>query len=596
MRCKILQKLSRYRIKAVTLLFLVGFLTYSVYISVANYDVNAINDETLSSDKLATSHLHEITKEGKTSATKYDSDSILHNKEQRIQRQHEFWDKIFTLYDENGMNFKDSPSNLIELVEKSDESRTKKALLSRAKMSDETVLELKKRHARVMEKLPDEMPDFTYKKDTTGIVFIGGEKFSWLTYLAILALRETGTKLPVEVIMPRKKDYEQEKQFCDSMLRELDAQCVMVPDMFGDSVMKKRSFHSYQFKSIALAISSFQHILLLDSDNMIVSIPDLVFQSSLYKESGMITWPDYWKRTIYPKYYEIAGIKVNERKRRRYNRFPLFAPKNSESDLEVKEGDESVPYHDLENAVPDLSTESGQLMINKGTHGKTILLSLYYNVYGPDIFYKLFSLGEQGEGDKDTFVAAAVATDQNYYQVKSFIMSPGYFDDAKVFKGVAMAQKNPLADYERFQELIIRPFEKSGKTMPVSEQIKQLEQYANDGNEKFGSHNGLPVFTIHCNYPKLDPINYMSKEDLYDPVENKLKYRLYDRMKYSKTIMNKSTIENVEVDFEYEQWLHIREALCVKKLEFEFFKNQDMERLCNFISNQVDWLAPDELV
>ena len=105
----------------------------------------------------------------------------------------------------------------------------------------------------------------------------------------------------------------------------------------------------------------------------------------------------------------------------RYNRFPLYNAPNVRSNIYTDQEREEVPFHDLQGSIAELSTESGQLIINKHTHGKTILLALYYNFYGPNLFYKLFSLGEQGEGDKDTFVAAAVVTRQDYYQVKSFI-------------------------------------------------------------------------------------------------------------------------------------------------------------------------------
>lgn len=618
MRSNVLQKLSRNKTKIVVLLCVVALLAYTGTFSVSNYDLNLINDEQEPKSNSFVKVPGEDQKDYQPLKGQYvnsnpDSKPKLNSNlnsnsnskfkqgqaDLRVEEVHKFWAKIFKIYDENNMELGDSSDKLIEYTPKEnqiDEPGTKKALLSRAKISDETVAALKERHSRVVKGLPEHLSELTYKKGTTGVVFIGGGKFSWLTYLAILALRETGTKLPVEVVMPDVLEYNEDKHFCEKMLPELGAKCLVVTEVLGDLAVKDRSFKSYQFKSIALAISSFQHILLLDSDNMIISNPELIFRSSLYLTYGMITWPDYWKRTIYPKYYEIADLEVNENKRARVNRFPLFEPINDENGLYVEKGDPSVPFHDLENAVPDLSTESGQFIINKGTHGKTILLSLYYNIYGPKIFYKLFSLGEQGEGDKDTFITAAAALKQPHYQVKSFIMSPGYFDDNHKFNGVAMAQKNPLVDYERFQDLIVKPFKNGGEVTPVADQIENLNVYADDKNDQFGSYNGIPVFAIHCNHPKLDPITYLSREDLYDKSENKLKYRLYNKMKYNKSIAsgNNGASQNLEIDFEYEQWLHIHETLCLKKYEFQYFKGQDMDQLCEFAKNQVNWLAPDE--
>ncbi|KAI5963798.1 uncharacterized protein KGF55_002678 [Candida pseudojiufengensis] len=585
-----LQKLSRHRIKvlviAVLTLILFGSL---INTNINSYNINDIHDEeTLATNpQLSEFHNHLNDDQNHKPTIPLSSNPGL----EKDSKKHKFWNSIFEGFDSNKMDSSDGP--LIHYTDKSehlDDSKTKKALLSRAKISNEVVASLKKKHKRVVEDLPNAIPDYIFKKGSTGVVFIGGAKFSWLTYLAILSLKETGSKLPIEVVMPKKEDYEREREYCDKLLPELGAKCIVVPEELGETTVKGRKLKSFQFKSIALAISSFQNILLLDSDNMLVSNPDLVFKSKLYQKYGMITWPDYWKRTIFPKYYDIADIQVNEGKRVRYDRFPLFEPVNSPGALNVEETDE-IPYHDLENAIPDLSTESGQLMINKATHGKTILLSLYYNIYGPDIFYKLFSLGEQGEGDKDTFVTAAIVNQQPYYQVKSFILSPGYFKADGGFQGVAMAQKNPLVDEKLFNELVVDAFDKSGRTLSIPDQITKLKALA---EKEFNSHNDVPIFALHCNYPKLDPLNYMVKDDIYDATKKRLKYRLYDKMHYDKTVINNLGEEEiVKTDFEYEQWLHMKDVLCINKYKFEHFKDHDMEEVCTFVNNQVEWLKPE---
>ena len=83
-------------------------------------------------------------------------------------------------------------------------------------------------------------------------------------------------------------------------------------------------------------------------------------------------------------------------------------------------------------------------------------MTLYYNIFGPEIYYKLFSLGALGEGDKDTFAAAALACGEKYYQVASSIRTLGYFDTTPGggFHGIAMAQKilNWIISY--FRKLI----------------------------------------------------------------------------------------------------------------------------------------------
>ncbi|KAL6449610.1 MNN23 Alpha-1 [Candida maltosa Xu316] len=503
---------------------------------------------------------------------------------------HVFWKQVFEILDKYKLDLGEDPSKAVHYIPKEKQiqgdDKTKEILLSKAEVSAELIKQLKEKHHGVVEELPEMMPSSVYNKGTKGVVIIGGTRFSWLAYLALVALRETGSKLPVEIVMPVKKDYERETEFCEKILPDLNAKCVVVPDVFGEDVMKGRKFSSYQFKALALVVSSFEHILLLDSDNMILTNPDEIFESKLYKDYGMITWPDYWKRTISPIYYDLAEIEVNENKRVRYNRFPLYVPPGTNSNLDDKEKAE-VPYHDLEGTISDLSTESGQLMINKRTHGETILLTLYYNNYGPNLFYKLFSLGEQGEGDKDTFVAAAISSGQKYYQVKSFIRTYGYADKDDKFQGVAMGQKNPLLDHEAYQKVVLSLEDEATKKLTIPEQIEKLKTFE---NEVFHQHNSIPLFSLHCNYPKLDPVVYMSRDDLYDKQKKRLNYKLYGGLTYDKKVLRNGELESVKTDFEQEQWEHMHDILCVKRIHFVHFSDTDLNELCEFINNQVKWL------
>ena len=356
-----------------------------------------------------------------------------------------------------------------------------------------------------------------------------------------------------------------------------------MPQILGLSVMRDWSskLSSYQLKALALMTSLFQHVLLLDSDNVVILDPDVVFESDLYKKNGMITWPDYWERTISPVYYKISGIKVDERRRVRYNRLPLRVHPGANIGADEVE---SVPYHDLDGAVPNLSTESGQMFVDKGLHGKTLLLSLYYNVFGPNLYYKLFSLGEQGEGDKDTFVSAATAVGESYYQVKSFIKTLGYFDSNNKFQGVAMGQKNPILDAALFDKYF------SMKTPLPKELPKQIEHIEKLIKSDFDAHNEIPVMFLHCNYPKWDPTDLQEREEIYDSKENKLKYRLYNDYKYEKVVYLNGMKSITEKDFEFDQWLLVQQILCTEKLSFTHFQDKDIGLICRFIGNQVNWL------
>lgn len=501
-----------------------------------------------------------------------------------------FWSNVFKIFEDNVVSLtKSDLSSAFQYIEKSKQkggSNTKENLLSKAYISDELLEDIRNKHKKVFDMLPDGLSSATYKEGTTGVVLIGGSRFSWLSYLSLLALRRSGSKLPVEVIMPTFKDYQKELDFCTKTLPALDASCVVVPDILGPSVMLnwQSKFANYQFKSLALVTCTFQNVLMLDSDNILIDNPDEIFQSKLYQDYGMITWPDYWERTISPSFYDIAGVKVNEKKRVRYNRFPLNVPLTEDPNLNDDEA-KSVPYHDLDGAVPNLSTESGQLVVNKATHGKTLLLSLYYNIYGPNLFYKFFSLGEMGEGDKDTFPAAAIVAKQKYYHVKSYIQTFGYINSGGNFQGVSMGQKNPLKDFELFQQKVVTPgYNNDNK--PMNDQIEGLKKIL---SEVFHNKNDVPLFAVHCNYPKLDPKEFMDREDLYDAENDRLKYKLFNGLTYQKA---PTAIDGQgEVNFELEQWSAIHKTVCDDKIEFVHFKDVDHSKMCKFIKNQVKWLS-----
>lgn len=503
---------------------------------------------------------------------------------------HKFWKKVFATIKSNKPDLsEEEASNAIIFNEykKAHNGRpTKEDLLAKSTVSDVAFLEFKKKHDLLLNELPSKLAESTFKKNTKGVVIIGGGKFSWLAYLTLQSLRATGSDLPVEIIIPTFKDYEKEQDFCLKILPSLKASCIVVPDVFGPDVTLNWSFGTYQYKSLALMVSTFQHILLLDSDNIIIQNPEKVFDSELYKKYGMITWPDYWARAITPKFYEIAGMDVNERMRVRYKHFKLLIPDAKTENLSIEES-RKTPFHDLAGSIPDVSTESGQLFINKGSHGKTLLLSLYYNVCGPRLYYRLFSSGDPGEGDKDTFPAAAMVTKQPYYQVKSSIRTFGYADTTGSFHGVAIGQKDPIADYEHFETERFTDFKEIHSKSSIDEQIGYLDKVNLENNKIV---DNFSLFAVHCNFPKLDLHSLLEKEEIYDKELNKLRYKFYSNFEYKRTIMQNGEKTVVDVNLEQDIWKVIQTALCVQKVKFVFYAESDMVKLCDFIDNQVEWL------
>ena len=132
---------------------------------------------------------------------------------------------------------------------------------------------------------------------------------------------------------------------------------------------------------LALMSSSFERVMYIDSDNFPTRNMDYLFDSELFNEKGLILWPDAWARTTNPVFYEIAGIKVKENKLR----YSTYDKKQAE-----KEGKPLKPlsefsfkdswFHDFEGALPDPTSETGMLLINRTSHLKTLLLALYLSL------------------------------------------------------------------------------------------------------------------------------------------------------------------------------------------------------------------------
>ena len=95
------------------------------------------------------------------------------------------------------------------------------------------------------------------------------------------------------------------------------------------------------------------------------------------------------------------------------------------------------------------SSESGMFLISKSKHKSTLLLSLYYNVYGPSHYYKLLSQGSVGQGDKETYLAAAMSLNASFYTVNTNVEELGYYHDDHQFKGCGATQFNPKDDYKK---------------------------------------------------------------------------------------------------------------------------------------------------
>ncbi|KAH3662008.1 hypothetical protein OGAPHI_006189 [Ogataea philodendri] len=314
---------------------------------------------------------------------------------------------------------------------------SKSYLSSLLEVKGTTLQELKTQHQEFVEKIHHlNMSIFGDKHKTIdgeGIVMVGGGRFSWLSLLNINQLRSTGCKLPVEVFIASEQEYEPD--FCEDLLPSLNAKCILgYKELPIVKYQNRLEIDGYQYKILAIFTSSFKNVLLLDADNVVVRDPRHLFEWPDFLSTGLVVWPDCWSRTTHPYYYDIAGITVGDRPVR--------------GQFMESESPEDWNFHDLPGTLPNPSSESGMLLVNKEKHVDTMLLSMYYNMFGPSHYYPLLTQGGAGEGDKDTFIAAAYALQKPIYQVKQSMKFLGYHDDYG-YHAKALGQWDPTTNTEK---------------------------------------------------------------------------------------------------------------------------------------------------
>lgn len=337
---------------------------------------------------------------------------------------------------------------------------SKEYLSSILNIKDDTFEQLKTSHHKYVEEhmphllndlgistfgeLTPKSPKWENYQGSAGYVLIGGGKYSWLSYLVVKQIRATGSTLPIEVFIPTESD--NDPRFCNEILPKFNAKCNMLDLSLVEYLSLKFSINGYQYKMLALLASQFENVLYLDSDLYPLKNVEYLLRSKLYQENGLIIWPDDWSRTTNPKFYEIAGVEVPEKKVRYSEYDRAQAEKKGEDLRDLKDYTfKDSNFHDFENTLPNPSSEAGVMLVNKTSHLRTLLLALYYNVYGPNFYYPLLTQGGAGEGDKETFIAAATVMKESWFQTLKKFMWVGYHsEDTKKFESKMLGHYDPI--------------------------------------------------------------------------------------------------------------------------------------------------------
>ena len=316
-------------------------------------------------------------------------------------------------------------------------------------MPDGDVKKMRNAHSKLVLRLNSDPPKMVYTPGTRGIVSTAGGAYLPVLVISLRMLRRTGSKLPMEVFLADKAEYE--SYICETVLPELNAKCVVLSDIL-DKVPKEVSITRYQYKVVSMLFSSFEELLFLDSDAFPIHEPMELFAAEPFSSHGLVLWPDFWASTASPLFYNITSQPV-----------PLMTLRQS--------------------------SETGEILISKKTHQRSLLLATYYNYYGPDLYYALLSQGSPGEGDKESFLAAASVFNESFYQVSESVRAIGHFKPDGDLAGSAMVQYDPVMDYSLTQQGLWRV-----KNSSVAEPPKP--------------------FFIHANFPRFNPATIFGKLDV----------------------------------------------------------------------------------
>ncbi|KAF2231439.1 glycosyltransferase family 71 protein, partial [Viridothelium virens] len=230
-----------------------------------------------------------------------------------------------------------------------------------------------------------------------GIVIVAGNQKSLKRVRVILrALTKLRCQLPIEVHYWGDEMTEESQKRIASLWHKMHFN-----DLSASSNILKTNhdgeFINYQLKTAAVINSRFAEPLLLDSDNIPIMDPALLYESTTYKEYGTLFWPD------------IARTCPNN---------PMWAITNTQC------------------RVNEYEQESGQLIVDKRRYFYHLQLAAWFNNEHAD-YYNQFLLG-----DKDMFRFAWHALKTKYGFPSKWLTSVGTMTDG-YYCGHSFAQHHP---------------------------------------------------------------------------------------------------------------------------------------------------------
>lgn len=373
--------------------------------------------------------------------------------------------------------------------------------LDRVQFSKERFLDFQKNHDNIVLqlRLMNTPPHQIFSGD--GIVLSAGGAYFAGAMVAIAQIRETGSKLPIEVMINTEDEYDE--NLCNTLQSTFNARCVIIEKEIGKDLLAKLNLSKFQLKILGLLVTSFENVIALDADNMPLMNPDKLILSPEYLRTKFLLWPDLWQRTVSSTYYDIARLEPGMPVRR-------HGIPNSEDARDYFARDPTIVHlHDREGIPNAISTETGQMVFNKREHFRSLYLSLYYNVYGSTHYWRMFYQGSPGDGDRDTFVPALHVFDEPYHVVERATWLAGFHEKSGRFQETTIVQYDPTtsAGFVRQWKRFL-----AGRGLDTRLAFDQNNDHTKNLLKQFQKELGesmpaLPeVMFLHVHRPKINPI------------------------------------------------------------------------------------------
>ncbi|KAF3400883.1 Alpha-1,2-mannosyltransferase MNN21 [Talaromyces pinophilus] len=308
-------------------------------------------------------------------------------------------------------------------------------------LPDEHLEAMKSAHAEFVEEIhTSKIIKPIHTPGSRGLVSMAGGPYFPLFMAQLRMLRRNNSTMPVEVFLRDSSEYED--HLCKKVLPQYNAKCVVLSELLGSTKHKGVEIEHYQFRTFAVLFSSFEEVVWMDADCFSLYRVEDLLESEPFTSTGLVTWPDFSASTTSQLFYQISQ--------------------------------QEIPPMTLRAA-----TKTGVFLISKKTHFLTLLLAAYYNYHGPSHYFSLLLQGAPGQGDKEAFIQAASALKEPVYPVSERVSALGHTTESGDFIISAVAQADPMEDYQLTKEGIWR--------------VKEPE-------------TGKPprVFFIHASHPKFD--------------------------------------------------------------------------------------------